>query len=90
MLRVASGHFSHSDTGRQRRANEDSFFARSPVFVVADGMGGAQAGEVASRVAVEAFEGNNLVLVDEGHRGMSTPNLFPTSPRRGSRTARMP
>ncbi len=56
MLRVATDHFSHSDTGRQRRANEDSYFARSPVFVVADGMGGAQAGEIASGVAVEAFE----------------------------------
>ena len=33
-----------TDTGRQRRDNEDSAFARAPVFVVADGMGGAQAG----------------------------------------------
>ena len=56
MLIVAE-HYAGSDTGRQRRANEDSLLSRSPLFVVADGMGGAQAGEVASRIAVEAFQG---------------------------------
>ncbi len=54
MLRVAE-HWAGSDTGLQRRANEDSLLERSPLFVVADGMGGAQAGEVASRMAVETF-----------------------------------
>src|SRR3954452_19083198 len=44
------------DTGRQRNANEDSFFVRPPIFVVADGMGGAQAGEVASKTAADAFD----------------------------------
>jgi PPM family protein phosphatase len=55
MLRVAE-HFERTDTGRQRRGNEDAFYARSPLFAVADGMGGAQAGEVASHLAVEVLE----------------------------------
>jgi len=55
MLRIAE-HFHATDTGRQRQGNEDSYFVRSPLFVVADGMGGAQSGEVASAMAVGSFE----------------------------------
>ncbi len=54
MLRVAES-FSRTDTGRQRRGNEDAAYNRAPLFAVADGMGGAQAGEVASGVAVETL-----------------------------------
>jgi PPM family protein phosphatase len=54
MLRVAD-FFADSDTGRARRANEDAYFAHAPVFAVADGMGGAQAGEVASRTVVDCL-----------------------------------
>jgi serine/threonine protein phosphatase PrpC len=55
MLKVADQSF-RTDTGRQRSANEDSLFVRAPIFVVADGMGGAQAGEVASKAAADAFD----------------------------------
>ena len=55
MLRVAES-FAKTDTGRQRRANEDNLFQRPPLFAVADGMGGARAGEVASKIVVETFE----------------------------------
>src|SRR5947199_9054211 len=45
-----------SDTGRKRRRNEDSYVVAPPLFAVADGMGGAQAGEVASKLAAAALE----------------------------------
>jgi protein phosphatase len=46
-----------SDTGRRRRRNEDNYVVAPPLFAVADGMGGAQAGEVASSLAASALEG---------------------------------
>jgi protein phosphatase len=49
-------HAAATDVGREREGNEDSFLERPPLFVVADGMGGAEAGEVASQTAVEVFE----------------------------------
>src|SRR3954452_16003372 len=56
MLRVAE-HWYGSDVGRARQGTEDNYFVQSPRFVVAAGMGGGQAGEVASELAVEAFRG---------------------------------
>jgi protein phosphatase len=45
-----------SDVGRARDRNEDSYFAGDHVFVVADGLGGHNAGDVASSLAVEPFK----------------------------------
>jgi PPM family protein phosphatase len=56
VLRI-SEHWEESDLGRARQGNEDNLFVRAPLFVVADGMGGAQAGEVASQMAVDSFDG---------------------------------
>jgi serine/threonine protein phosphatase PrpC len=45
-----------TDTGRRRMRNEDAFVNRPPLFAVADGMGGARAGEVAAGLAAAALE----------------------------------
>ncbi|HEY1275097.1 MAG TPA: Stp1/IreP family PP2C-type Ser/Thr phosphatase [Thermoleophilaceae bacterium] len=50
-------HIGRTDVGRQRSANEDAFVVAPPFFAVADGMGGAKAGEVASQMAADAFSG---------------------------------
>jgi PPM family protein phosphatase len=55
-LRVVE-HAGLSDVGRQREANEDSYVVELPVFAVADGMGGARAGEVASSTAIATLRG---------------------------------
>ena len=59
-----------SDTGRKRRQNEDSFVCEPPLFAIADGMGGAQAGEVASRLAAAVFEEGAAAV--QGEDGVAT------------------
>jgi PPM family protein phosphatase len=44
-----------TDVGRVREGNEDSFLIEPPLYAVADGMGGARAGEVASQLALQTI-----------------------------------
>jgi PPM family protein phosphatase len=57
-LRVVE-HVGRTDVGRQRSVNEDALVVAPPFYAVADGMGGAKAGEVASAMAAGAFEGES-------------------------------
>ena len=54
-----------TDTGRRRIGNEDAFVFKPPFFAIADGMGGARAGEIAAGLAAAALE--------EGPRPSSPP-----------------
>jgi PPM family protein phosphatase len=53
---VVADYAAKTDTGKKRRRNEDAFVLAPPLFAVADGMGGAQAGEIASKLAAAALE----------------------------------
>ena len=75
-MRISASH-AGTDPGRKRRINEDSFVLAPPLFAVADGMGGAQAGEVASALAAGALEesgandggeGRVIELIQEANR----------------------
>ncbi len=52
-MRIVSG--VATDTGRVRDHNEDSYVVEPPLYAIADGMGGAKAGEVASQLALETI-----------------------------------
>jgi protein phosphatase len=55
-------HIGHgTDTGRKRRRNEDEYVVAPPLFAIADGMGGAQAGELASSLAAGAVRDDESV-----------------------------
>jgi PPM family protein phosphatase len=58
-----------TDTGRRRRANEDAYVCRPPLFAVADGMGGARAGEVAAQLAAAALE--EAATETKGEKGIA-------------------
>ena len=53
---MLAGYAGVTDPGRRRRRNEDAYVAVPPLFAIADGMGGAQAGEVASGLAAAVLE----------------------------------
>ena len=69
MKQVELHHGARTDVGLVREVNEDAFLAAPPVFVVADGMGGHDGGDVASRIVVEEFQRLADAGYDPAHGG---------------------
>ncbi|WP_026553910.1 PP2C family protein-serine/threonine phosphatase [Arthrobacter sp. 35W] len=70
-IRLGCGY--NTDRGLRRELNEDSFLASDPVFAVADGMGGHEAGEVASRECIATL-GQSAALAS-GSRSATASDL---------------
>lgn len=64
-----------TDPGLRRRINEDSYLAAAPLFLVADGMGGHNAGEIASATVIHEFAalvGRESLAIDDVHTAVAT------------------
>ena len=71
-----------SDVGRKRKNNEDAYIINNVeiyrnrkrkvihILAVADGMGGHEAGEIASKIAVEKLSASPMVFIQEGEKGL--------------------
>jgi protein phosphatase len=69
-MKLAVG--ARTDVGRVRTGNEDSYFVDSPLFVIADGMGGHAAGDIASATAVEVIQNSRADINAEDPATLST------------------
>lgn len=69
-MKLAVG--ARTDVGRVRTGNEDSYFVDSPLFVIADGMGGHAAGDVASATAVEVIQNSRSDITADDPASLST------------------
>jgi serine/threonine protein phosphatase PrpC len=75
---MLAGFAGATDPGRRRRRNEDSYVIDPPLFAVADGMGGAQAGEIASKLAAGAIKERGAdveSLIQEANRRVHQRSL---------------
>jgi protein phosphatase len=72
-----------TDIGRKRKINQDSLFLddRMGLYVVADGMGGHKAGEVASRIVVETLRNSMTTPGNRSHHCPEDASLSPAAGR---------